>query len=326
MSLTRSIISSLLCICVFVAVINYVKCSSTSAPTVLDQFQDKILKRRTRALIFPPKASFGVTPALGTRVIGGIRGLLFSFEFDMYHALPDSVEGWKPTILLKKIEQETEPERRTIEVPSNKSVAIDSAHRRHSNYSTGGIYQFPNYKAEYPTNHRVYYNKKIDTDPVHWSPPKENGHIDRSSYAQSHKQQLDKKPVHKYIDFQYDKANNVYPQFRGGREIFWHPDQNYRERRHIYDQLENLGRLFQINMKSCIQRAMCEITTQMPPFGESLMHDIMRIVLTIPQTVNDEDAGEYGGRQYRNVNCAHRFSASCPYPVLPLLINGFNKF
>lgn len=75
--------------------------SSGNQTESLQHIRDGILSRRVRALIFPSKASVLLTAALTKIIVGGRpSGMQYSLEFDMYIPLPDTVEGWRPNILL----------------------------------------------------------------------------------------------------------------------------------------------------------------------------------------------------------------------------------
>ncbi|XP_037954864.1 uncharacterized protein LOC119684810 [Teleopsis dalmanni] len=100
-----------------------------------------------------------------------------------------------------------------------------------------------------------------------------------------------------------------------------HFSQNYRERREIYEQLLTVGKIFNFDMKACIKRAMCEVNTYLKPYGVSLMEDIVRILLTVPSSVND--GNEYN---FKTVNCVQKFAISCPYRVLEILTGNMRPY
>lgn len=75
--------------------------NSSSNHTESLRSRDSPLTRRVRALIFPNKASVLLTAALTKIIVGGRpSGLQYILEFDMYIPLPDTVQGWRPNILL----------------------------------------------------------------------------------------------------------------------------------------------------------------------------------------------------------------------------------
>ncbi|XP_061400298.1 uncharacterized protein LOC133336021 [Musca vetustissima] len=330
MKIHDPIFLSLICVCIVLTVTNCGLCISTEAPSMLCQFQEKVLKRRTRSFVFPKKGQLLLTPVFAKAILGGIpKGLTYSMEFDMYHPLPDTVEGWKPTILLNQIGKKQKVEENLTVLTTNSSTVTGSGNVSQNYANNEESYHFPVYDdVEYGTNPWAYYNTMIDSDPSLIFSHQENPHIERSSQTRSHARRFHTPPIRKPVDFQANEAADANPLLRDGEKLIWHNNQNLRERRQIFDQLEKLGRIFQIDMNSCIQRAMCEIKTHLPPFGESLMHDVMRIILTIPKsskTSSENESPDEYGRQYANVNCALRFSVSCPYPVLPFLVKGFSR-
>lgn len=79
------------------------ECNCTPVISNMQKFEDHVLKRRIRSVVFPNKANLLLTPAFTKAVLDGRpRGLSYSVEFDMYHPLPDTIEGWQPTILINK--------------------------------------------------------------------------------------------------------------------------------------------------------------------------------------------------------------------------------
>ncbi|XP_013110047.2 uncharacterized protein LOC106088885 [Stomoxys calcitrans] len=305
-------------------------CASTAVSSTMQNFHDRVLKRRIRSVVFPKKAQLLLTPSLGKAILGGRpRGLGYSIEFDMYNILPDTIETWKPTILLKQLEnrkktEEVKPAVEPIKMSSDNSSYMDLATLYPEFYGPDdwndmGLYQFPfddDVNAPW-----AYYHSKIDAglmDPI-WQ--KQDPHIQslatNSKLTPSPIQLFYKRPFRGKQDGAVKNESHQQSEENDASE--WYHNQNYRERRQIFDQLEAVGKLFKINMKSCIQRAMCEITTQLKPFGMSLMDDLIRIILTVPPTAAAND--DYKHR-YSNVNCAHRFSVSCPYRVIEFLTKG----
>ncbi|XP_075144850.1 uncharacterized protein LOC142219950 [Haematobia irritans] len=284
----------------------------------LQTFHDRVLKRRIRSVVFPQKAQLLLTPAFGKAILGGRpRGLGYSIEFDMYNPLPDTVEGWKPTILLKQIEnKKTSNKAEPMVDEANNTNTVPSYPEYYEAEFWHGMdmYQFPFHDE--PDIPLTYYHSKVDKNPMYLPWRRHNTYVSTKETISPNVQQFHKRPFR-------EKPTEDYPKFnseKNSKSDWYLKNQNYRERRQIFDQLETIGRLLKFDMKSCIKRAMCEITTKLKPYGASLMDDIIRIILTIPPTFHNND--EYRHR-YEHVNCAHRFSASCPYRVVEFLTNTF---
>ncbi|EDW33941.1 GL21857 [Drosophila persimilis] len=77
---------------------------------------------------------------------------------------------------------------------------------------------------------------------------------------------------------------------------------------------------FQLDIRSCIKRAMCELRSRLN--GGFLMEDLVRIILTVPDEVTD---GKYRHRMDIR-DCAHFYALSCPYRVLDFLTQNMNKY
>ena len=100
------------------------ECNCTPVNTNLQKFQNHVLKRRTRSVLFPNKANLLLTPAFTKAVLDGRpRGLSYSVEFDMYHPLPDTIEGWQPTVLINKLKEQKPSSTGEREISSNETMS-----------------------------------------------------------------------------------------------------------------------------------------------------------------------------------------------------------
>jgi len=101
--------------------------------------QEALLSRRVRALIFPNKASVLLTAALTKIIVGGRPGgLQYSLEFDMYVPLPDTVDGWRPNILIG---------------PTTKKPAVIKPKRR-----------WEGHWSRYGDKNQPYYRQSVDNE------------------------------------------------------------------------------------------------------------------------------------------------------------------
>ncbi|KAL7730873.1 hypothetical protein ACLKA6_003627 [Drosophila palustris] len=263
---------------------------SLSNQTESLKLQDTLLSRRVRALIFPNKASVLMTAALTKIIVGGRpSGLQYSLEFDMYVSLPDTIDGWRPKILKSHTTKKPaviKPKRRWD----------GHWHRYGDNYQPydgqSAYYEGP-YQADRYTK---YYKPKTHKDIFYKSP-----------------WQLTEEPWQR--DRQFSDEDEVYASWSDVPS--WKRNRGYRERREIFDQLEAMGKFFQLDFRSCIKRAMCELQAR---FNQQngrgmLMEDLLRIVLTVPEEVADD---KYRHR-VKNIDCTRFYAVSCPYPVLDFL-------
>ncbi|XP_037718458.1 uncharacterized protein LOC119552745 [Drosophila subpulchrella] len=277
--------------------------------------ENRVLSRRVRGLIFPDKAAVLLTAAL-TKIILGARpsGLQYSLEFDMYIPLPDTIEGWQPKIL-KRLRPKPTPKRRYdwsyykrpaypyYTTPYKNAYYTSPASSRDSFYKT-------TWSASSPLNRKNFYQSKDNVYKT--SPALNSGSFYQTPWSLSSSSKYEK---------QYQPHEEVYESW--AQVPTWKLNRGYRERREIFDQFEAMGKVFQLDLRSCIKRAMCELRAK---FNEGhdqgfLLEDLMRIVLTVPEEIADD--------KYRHrmdiQDCARFYSPSCPYNVLDFLTQSGNK-
>ncbi|XP_030572167.1 uncharacterized protein LOC115770871 [Drosophila novamexicana] len=257
--------------------------------------KERLLSRRVRALVFPNKASVLITAALTKIIVGGRpSGLQYSLEFDMYVPLPDTVEGWRPKILLdhtaNKKQPATKPKRRwdwNWQGYGQNSSVYKYPYRRPNMYYRGP-YQAETYtKYVKPKTHKDYFYKNP------WQ-------LSEEPWQRSHQPTAEEEVYESWVHVPSWKLNR-----------------DYRERRAIFDQFEAMGNFFQMDLRSCIKRAMCELKAR---FNENhgqgmLMEDLLRIILTVPEEITDV---KYKHRVDVR-DCTRFYAVSCPYRVLEFL-------
>ncbi|XP_043652972.1 uncharacterized protein LOC122619842 [Drosophila teissieri] len=318
---------------------------------VESSLENRILSRRVRALIFPDKAAVLLTAALTKLILGGRpSGLQYSLEFDMYVPVPDSIEGWQPKILKRmKPKPMPMPKRRYdwsySKGPGSyysnyagpyrngqyKSPAINNvpfyqtksspAFTKDSFYQTPWHLSTPTYRNQTPWHLSSPTNR--NQTPWHLSSPtnrrqevyKSRPTLNRASFYQtpwslSANQKNSNQPKEEVYE-SWDQVPS------------WKLHRGYRERREIFDQFEAMGKVFQLDLRSCIKRAMCELRAKLNAGQDQgfLMEDLMRIVLTVPEEVTDD--------KYRHrmdiQDCARFYAPSCPYNVLDFLTQSSAK-
>ncbi|XP_017020151.1 uncharacterized protein [Drosophila kikkawai] len=285
--------------------------------------ENRLLSRRVRGLVFPDKASILLTAALTKIIVGGRpSGLQYSLEFDMYVPLPDTVEGWQPKIL-KRLKPKPTPKRRwdwshyqrpassySYETPSKTaSIARDPLYQTQSKY-------WGPYKVTSKARDSFYQGKTNSWEPYRttsYASPAFN----RDSFYQT--PWYPSSPVSRKNA--YEPEEEVYESW--AQVPSWKLNRGYRERREIFDQFEALGKVFQLDLRSCIKRAMCELRARLNAGHDQgfLMDDLVRIVLTVPEEIAD--------RKYRHrmdvQDCARFYAPSCPYKVLDFLTPSAQK-
>ncbi|KAH8362997.1 hypothetical protein KR084_004206 [Drosophila pseudotakahashii] len=288
---------------------------------VESSLENRILSRRVRGLVFPDKASVLLTAAL-TKIIVGARpsGLQYSLEFDIYVPLPDTVEGWQPKIL-KRLKPKPTPKRR-----------YDwSYYKKPLSYYPYGSTPYKNaYSARTYLHNPFHFSPAFSRKTFYKTPWNLASPIDRKNFYQPRKQVYKNSPALNEGSFYQTpwtlaSTSNRQNSYQPAEEVYeswtqvpsWKLNRGYRERREIFDQFEAMGKVFQLDLRSCIKRAMCELRAKFNAGHDQgfLMEDLMRIVLTVPEEIGDD--------KYRHrmdvEDCARFYSPSCPYNVLDFL-------
>ncbi|EDW15613.2 uncharacterized protein LOC6574094 [Drosophila mojavensis] len=256
-----------------------------------------LLSRRARAVVFPKGSTVLITAAMTKIIVGGRpSGLQYSVEFDMYVSLPDTVDGWRPNILLDH----------------DKSTGAKPMHRWDWNWN------------DYRRNGTRYSN-------VHRKPhsfyrgPYQPEHYANYVKSETHKEYFYKRPwqLNEAPWQRHQRGNLENEVYKSWADVpRWKLNRDYRERREIFDQFETMGNYFRLDIRSCIERSMCELRAR---FNEQhgsglLMEDLLRIILTLP-----EDVAEDKYQHRVNVrDCARFYAVSCPYRVLDFLTMNSN--
>ncbi|XP_017047237.1 uncharacterized protein LOC108092215 isoform X2 [Drosophila ficusphila] len=285
--------------------------------------EDRLLSRKVRGLVFPDKASVLLTAALTKLILGGRpSGLQYSLEFDMYVPVPDTIEGWQPKILKRP---KPTPKRRydwsyykrpASYYPYYSGPYPNSFYKRPA-MNRGSFYQTNNSPAiSRNTFYQTSFNRKNLFQP-NKDIYKTSSALNRDSFYQS---PWSLSSTGNRRNF-YQPEEEVYESW--SQVPSWKLNRGYRERREIFDQFEAMGKVFQIDLRSCIKRAMCELRAKLNSGHDQgfLMEDLMRIVLTVPDEVADD--------KYRHrmdvQDCARFYSPSCPYKVLDFLTQSATK-
>ncbi|EDS41039.1 conserved hypothetical protein [Culex quinquefasciatus] len=104
----------------------------------------------------------------------------------------------------------------------------------------------------------------------------------------------------------------------------WEHFYHYRERRELYHMLETgLGNKFDIALRSCIMRAICEVRSFLQPPGRSMIMDLVRILFSVPLKADLNDEYSNAMRSER-LDCHELYGKQCPISFLYLLL--FGKF
>ncbi|XP_017968399.1 uncharacterized protein LOC108659802 [Drosophila navojoa] len=244
-----------------------------------------LLSRRGRAVVFPKGSTVLITAAMTKIIVGGRpSGLQYSVEFDMYVSLPDTVDGWRPNILL----DHDNPKKATGAKPMHRWDWKWHDYRRNGS-------RF-NYAHRKPHLYRGPYQ------PEHYAKPWQSA---EEPWRRHQLGNLEQEVYKSWTDV---------PK--------WKLNRDYRERREIFDQFEAMGNYFRLDIRSCIKRSMCELRARFNEHHGSglLMEDLLRIILTLPEDVAED---KYQHRRNVR-DCASFYAISCPYRVLDFLTMNVN--
>ncbi|XP_068155100.1 uncharacterized protein [Drosophila tropicalis] len=292
-------------------------CLSLANLTSSTVTETKFLSRRVRGLIFPDKAALLLTAALTKLILGGRpSGLQYSLEFDMYVPLPDSIHGWEPTILHRHLK----PKAKMPMLPMKPKPRWDWYGYRMGSGSEP-YYPYAGYNP--PTSYKTNRMSSKNFYKTPW-------HVDENPSTSYKTNRIStnnfyKTPWHlgkPSATWNTDNDDEVYDSWL--HVPTWKLNRDYRERRDIYDQFEAMGHFFQLDLRSCIKRAMCELRARVNQQHDDgfLMEDLMRIILTIPENVIDDPKYKH---RLDIKDCERFYAVTCPYRVLDFLTQRSKK-
>ncbi|XP_059490221.1 uncharacterized protein LOC132205280 [Neocloeon triangulifer] len=126
------------------------------------------------------------------------------------------------------------------------------------------------------------------------------------------------------LDMSWDLPNTT----RGIKPIYPLLQEQRRERRDVYSRLESLFEAAGLNGRTCVLRAMCEVSRRLGPIGETggLIEELLKLVFTLPQVEGDEDDPRHGHYVVANklgIGSQHectRIFPGCPISLIDLVL------
>ncbi|XP_073820066.1 uncharacterized protein [Musca autumnalis] len=116
----------------------------------------------------------------------------------------------------------------------------------------------------------------------------------------------------------YDGHEGAFEMANVGDSPHYHV---YRGRRDLFEHFEGLTKLLGIDIKTCILRAMCDAKRFLLPPGYSLIHDIVRVLLTFP-TINGVKDDYMRMMETDYETCDTYLHHRCPISLLDLFVNS----
>ncbi|XP_017084013.2 uncharacterized protein LOC108116583 [Drosophila eugracilis] len=266
----------------------------------------RVFIRRRRAVLFPPGSFVKFTCSFATGLLATYpKGITFVLEEAVYFPVPGVIEDLYPKRFLPKT---------TTKKPEKLPDSIV--------YIPGTDWRF-----------------KAQTLPKpKWrQPPPKTYRIDDNSYANPFKWQQWKQDQkwqnYKWKGADYSKSKwskwttpslkwesnrNQYKN-RGAWES--HHYHGHRDRRSLFERFTKLSSLIGIDVKSCILRTICDSKRLLLPPGYSMLHDMLRVVFTMPRLDGVED--EYSRIMDKGADeCADELKTKCNMNLLIWLLSG----
>uniref|UniRef100_A0A1Q3FJ56 Uncharacterized protein n=1 Tax=Culex tarsalis TaxID=7177 RepID=A0A1Q3FJ56_CULTA len=318
----------------------FVDAYSNESNTTNDSDRDH-LSRRKRFLLFPVNGNLLITASGGKAMIfRGPGGNVAILELDLYYPLPDyryrisklrlgeiamlpslATSPPKPVITASPIDYDNHHDGHEVSPMEVKDYLNDHPDtwvppgygNDRSDWFPPGTYNpyVKKWRQSYPYNRGGFIQQNRRQS---WNPISSNNYryIPRMKRSSDSWNQLE----HKFEDDE-DRFNISHHR---DWEHFYH----YRERRELYHTLETgLGSKFNIPMRSCIMRAICEARSFLQPPGRSMVMDLIRILFSVPLKADLHDEYSKAMRDER-LDCHELFGKHCPVSILYLLL--FGKF
>ncbi|CAH1728848.1 unnamed protein product [Chironomus riparius] len=103
----------------------------------------------------------------------------------------------------------------------------------------------------------------------------------------------------------------------------WEHYYAHRDRRDLYDRIVNASPMNSNFVRNCLLRTMCEVQHFLHPKGYSLLHDMLRVIFTVP--IKDDMDDDYSNAvRAGDQDCVHFYSKNCPVSILALLLHAKN--
>ncbi|CAK1580838.1 unnamed protein product [Parnassius mnemosyne] len=105
---------------------------------------------------------------------------------------------------------------------------------------------------------------------------------------------------------------------------YWRRKLHHRQKREFWDRIQAALDLHNLNGRACVLRSICEAKTYLALPGKSLVHDILRAILTAP--LHEAEFVEEVGDTYNELHDPHfcEYADDCPFSLLHFVL-ALNK-
>ncbi|XP_002137632.2 uncharacterized protein [Drosophila pseudoobscura] len=274
--------------------------------TQLNSIVERVFTRKRRAVIFPPGTFLKFTCNLATGLLSSYpRGITFVLEEAVYFPVPGSVNDIYPKRYLPK-------------TTTKKPVKLPDSYV----YIPGTDWRFkaqtlpePKWRQSPPKTYRI--DDESYANPAKWQ--------QWSEYATLQEQKWQNRP---WKGQDQSRWITPAPQWRAklipatpSRAWKSYQYNGHRDRRDLFDRFTKLSSLFNLDMKSCILRTICDSKRLLLPPGYSMLQDMLRVVFTMPRLDGLED--EYSRLMDQDADaCASELKTKCNMNLLIWLLSG----
>ncbi|XP_068155095.1 uncharacterized protein [Drosophila tropicalis] len=299
------IISLLLCPCLGHGQGPTAGCSlKSNEQSQLQSIVTRIFTRKRRALLFPPGSFLKFTCSLATGLISAYpSGVSFVLEEAVYFPVPGTINDIYPKRYLPKTttkKPEVLPDSivyipgtdwhfkaKTLPKPKWRNRPLKTHRWDDGNYANPYKWQKWNkYETKWQTTEAPKW-KKYETE---WQPKTK-----------------------------WSKWTTSTPDWKRYENHQHYP--GHRDRRQLFERFSQLSSLVGFDIKSCILRTMCDSKRLLLPPGYSMLHDMLRIVFTMPRIDGLQDV--YSEVMSKEANeCSKELKSKCNMNLLIWLLSG----
>ncbi|CAD7092359.1 unnamed protein product [Hermetia illucens] len=288
-----------------------------------------------------------ITVAVGKAVIATYpTGHNLSLELSVYYPLPTKLEEWYPRRYRERLKMATKKPMVPPKMPMSVKNSLISRIDHDRIYYEGGasyipgthwanrapvLYSAPKYSAD-----RVWINKDYNKfrkrlpfsrNPSFPESIKWGQYLTKEwkPTTQKYRKPIPVKNMLSNYRFAHKFDDNDRSRVSFDEQYLFENNKNFeryyrahKDRRDLYNYIEQIGKNYGFDLKACILRAICESKRYLLPMGHSLIQDIIRIAFTLPSDRSILD--EYSKTQ-ESQECEGAFDERCPFSIIDMALN-----
>ncbi|KAH8399506.1 hypothetical protein KR215_011991 [Drosophila sulfurigaster] len=273
---------------------------------------ERVFSRKKRAIIFPPGSFLKFTCNFSKGLISTYpRGVNFVLEEAVYFPIPGSRDNLYPKRFLPSTTPKPKPSETFVYIPGTdwrfKAVSLPKKKIQVQSLKTHRI-DVDGSNNPYKWQKWAKYGEKWATTA-------------NMKWANKNKWSKWTTPAPRWTaewSNQWKRKPSSPQRPSPSDSIYYH---GHRDRRQLFDHFSGLSSLFGIDVKSCILRTICDSKRLLLPPGYSMLHDMLRLVFTMPRLDGLDD--DYTRIMSRDADqCAQELKTKCNMNLLIWLLNG----